>query len=45
MRWLLSDGWTAEEIEQQLNPPAKTDAEETQEEIEIVLRESDHIFE
>ena len=41
MQWLLNDGWTAEEIDAKLNPPVKTDAEEMQELIEIVLHESD----
>jgi hypothetical protein len=40
-QWLLNDGWTAKEINERLQPHIKTDAEDMNELLQIVLHESD----
>jgi hypothetical protein len=40
-RWLIDHGWTEEEIAERLQPRTKTDAEEMEELLHIVLHESD----
>jgi hypothetical protein len=44
-QWLVNDGWTAKEISERLHPHVKTDAEEMEDLLHIVLRESDEMYE
>jgi hypothetical protein len=42
-QWLLNESWTAEEIEARL-PQPKTESQEMEEELHIVLHESDEMY-